>query len=198
MLENIAEDTGMMDQGEIFSFVQKANAPPIAVQSETNDQISTVNVNKRGRGRGRRLFYRNTGENDVNDMHIAPLKIFENQVIPIGRHNLSKSFRPNLSTIRVLSLGTKFIPRWKFEKRNDAFKKVNDTLRRMNNKMYCMETRPGVFEKNPKLKLTSNFMANTQYREIEAFGWRIHDYWEIEAFGWRKHDRISDAIQSMI
>ena len=46
----------------------------------------------RSRGRGRRSFYRNTGENDPYDMSIAPLNLFENQVIPISLHNLSKSF----------------------------------------------------------------------------------------------------------
>jgi len=39
---------------------------------------------------------RQTGENDPYDMSIAPLNIYENQVLPIGIHNLSKSFRPNL------------------------------------------------------------------------------------------------------
>ena len=56
-----------------------------------------------------------------NNMSIAPLNLFENQVIPIGLHNLSKSFRPNISTSRVLSLGTNFIPKWKFEKKNFCF-----------------------------------------------------------------------------
>ena len=63
------------------------------------------------RGRGGRPFVRHTGENDPYDVSIAPLFIYENQVLPIGIHNLSKSFRPNLATIRVLSLGTKFIPK---------------------------------------------------------------------------------------
>ena len=54
-----------------------------------------------------------SGEIDPYDMTIAPLNIYENQVIPVGLHNLSKGFTPNLSTIRVLSLGTKFIPKWK-------------------------------------------------------------------------------------
>ena len=53
----------------------------------------------RGRNRGRRAFFRQTDESDPYDMSIAPLNIYENQVIPIGIHNLSKSFRPNLSTI---------------------------------------------------------------------------------------------------
>jgi len=59
------------------------------------------------RGRG---FYRNQGEIDAYSMHVAPISIFENQVIPMGLHNLSKSFKPNLATTRVFSLGTKFIP----------------------------------------------------------------------------------------
>ena len=68
-------------------------------------------------------FHKNTGENDPYDMSIAPLNLFENQVIPIGLHNLSKSFRPNISTIRILSLGTKLIRKWKFEKRNNTLEK---------------------------------------------------------------------------
>jgi len=35
------------------------------------------------------------------------LNTIEKQVIPVGFHNFSKSFRPNMATIRVLSLGTK-------------------------------------------------------------------------------------------
>lgn len=66
------------------------------------------------RGRGRRPFVRQTGESDPYDMFIAPLNIYKNQVLPIGIHNL---FRPNLATVRVLLLGTKFIPKRKFEKR---------------------------------------------------------------------------------
>ena len=77
-----------------------------------------------------------SGEIDPYDMTIAPLNIYENQVLPVGLHNLSKSFRPNLSTIRVLSLGTKFIPKWKFEKRNNAFMYFKDFLRKMQNKVY--------------------------------------------------------------
>ena len=62
-----------------------------------------------GRGAGR-PNYKPSGMNDPYDLDIVPLNVFENQVIPVGVHNLSKSFRPNMATIRVLSLGTKFIP----------------------------------------------------------------------------------------
>ena len=50
-----------------------------------------------GRGRG---FTRNQGENDAYSMDVAPMNIFENQVIPMGLRNLSKSFKPNLAITR--------------------------------------------------------------------------------------------------
>ena len=65
---------------------------------------------ERGRcGRGSRQFIRNQGEFDAYSMDVAPINIFENQVIPVGLHNLSRSFKPNLTTTRVFSLGTKCI-----------------------------------------------------------------------------------------
>ena len=95
MLERVTEKTGIMKQGEMFSSVQNANIPPLAVQRETNGQPATVNDNTEGRGRRRIPFYRNTSENDPYDISIAPRNIYENQVIPIGLHNLLKRFRPN-------------------------------------------------------------------------------------------------------
>ena len=118
-------------------------------------------------------------------MTIAPLDIYENQVLPVGLHDLSKSFKPNLSTIRVLSLGMKFIPRWKFEKRNNAFLYFKDFLQKMQNKVYFTETKPGFFEKNSKFKVKSNWEANIVRKEVEAFGWRVRD-------------KISEMIESKI
>ena len=145
------------------------------------------NVKGRGsfRGGGGRTSKNRSGETDPYDMTIAPLNIYENQVIPVGLHNLSKSFRPNLSTIRVLSLGTKFIPKWKFEKRNNAFMFYKDFIRRMQNKVYFTETKPGLFEKNPKFKVKNNWEAETISKEVEAFGWKVRD-------------RISEMIESKI
>ena len=116
-------DTGMNGLGQIPE--NTTSAPNILVQASANQEniTSTGNINAqtqaggrgdgRGRNRGRRAFSSQASESDPYDMSIAPLNIYENQVLPIGIHNLSKSFRPNLSTIRVLSLGTKFIPKWK-------------------------------------------------------------------------------------
>ena len=58
---------------------------------------------------------------DCYSMDDAPMHIFENQVIPVRIHNIAKSFKPNLDTIRVLSLGTKFIPKWEKTKTSHTF-----------------------------------------------------------------------------
>ena len=193
ILEGAATNTGELEQGEMIPSVplpSVANvvAPSNQQSSASNIQYETeANVARgrgRSRGRGRRSFYRNTGENDPYDMSIAPLNLFENQVIPIGLHNLSKSFRPKISTVRVLSLGTKFIPKWKFEKRNNAFKNFNDFIRRMHNKIYFTNTKTRNSGKNSKFKLKTKFVANTNYKEVEAFGWKVRD-------------RINDAIEAM-
>ena len=69
-------------------------------------------------------------------MEVATLHIFENQIIPTGLHDVSKSFRPNLATTRAFSLGTKFIPKWKNNKVRKPFSKFEDFRRRMTNKMF--------------------------------------------------------------
>ena len=61
------------------------------------------------------------------------------------------------------------------QKRNNAFKYFNDFIRRMNNKVYFMETKPGAFERNARFKLTSNFEAEIQCKEINSFRWRVRE-----------------------
>ena len=43
----------------------------------------------------------------------------------------------------------------------------------MRNKIYFTEIKSGVFERNAWFNLKSNFTANTQYKEINVFGWRV-------------------------
>ena len=50
-----------------------------------------------------------------------------------------------MATIRVLSLGTKFIPKWRDTNLKFTFKKFKDFKRRLQNKMYFSETTPGTF-----------------------------------------------------
>ena len=53
------------------------------------------------------------------------------------------------------------------------------------NKVYFTETKPGIFEKNPKFKVKTNWEAETINKEVEAFGWRVRD-------------KISEMIESKI
>ena len=135
----------LTETGEIDASVYEYYQTPVQSTEQRGSRLNTRGRFVLGTGenvqrRGRRPFIRNTGENDPCDMSIALMNIHENQVRRIGIHNLSKSLRPNLANIRVLSLGTKFIPKWKFEKRKNAFQYFNDFFRRMNNKVYFTET----------------------------------------------------------
>ena len=116
-LVNVEEVLGLTESGEV-------EEPPVVSGTQPTSNTNTrerFNLGIRGanpsRGKGIRPFVSQTGESDPSDMFIAPMNIYENQVLLIGIHNLSKSFRPNLATIRNLSLGTKLIPKWKFEKK---------------------------------------------------------------------------------
>ena len=50
-----------------------------------------------------------------------------------------------MATILVLSLGSKFIPKWKDANLKFTFKKFEDFKKRLQNKMYFSETAPGTF-----------------------------------------------------
>ena len=108
-------------------------------------------------------------------MDVAPINIFENQVIPMGLHNLSKSFKPNLATTRVFSLGTKFIPVWKTMKIDKPFSKFQDFHRRMANKVFFEETIPGTFVKNKNFHIKGDFWTEERYNEIDCFCYNIRD-----------------------
>ena len=58
----------------------------------------------------------------------------------------------------------------KIQKINKLFQNFDDFRRKMQNKVYFTETKPEVFTKNPQFKLKSNFLAETQYKEIKVFG----------------------------
>jgi len=73
---------------------------------------------------------------DCYGIDVAPMHVFENQVIPVRIHNASKKFKPNLHTIRVLSLGTKFIPKWKKTNTSHTFKWFNEFKNKLNKKFF--------------------------------------------------------------
>ena len=118
----------------------------------------------------------NTKLLDCYNLEVAPMNIFENQIIPVGIHNLSKSFCPNLATIRVLALGTKFIPKWDTTKTGNTFKRFNEFKNQMNAKVYFfVESKPGVFEKNKNKCLKNNFVPPTEYMAVNNFCWNVRD-----------------------
>ena len=82
---------------------------------------------KLGRGGGKPNS-KPPGMNDPYGIDIAPLNVCENQIVPVGEHKLSKSFRPNMATILVLSLGSKFIPKWRDANLKFTFKKFEDKV----------------------------------------------------------------------
>ena len=61
---------------------------------------------------------------------------------------------------------------------------VVDVNRRMHNKVYFTVTKPGIFDKNSKFKFKTNFVAKTNCKEADVFGWKVRD-------------RINDAIEAM-
>ena len=103
----------------------------------------------------------NSKPSDMNDpfgIDIALLNIFENQVVPVGVHSLSKSFKPNMATVRVLSLGTKCIPKWRDANIRQTFRKFRDFNRRMQNRFFFLETSPGSFQLNKQFHLKTCFV----------------------------------------
>jgi hypothetical protein len=143
-------------------------ANPNAVQSAQEQR------QKSGRGDGRPQS-KSPGMNDPYGIDIAPLNIFENQVIPVGVHNLSKSFRPNMATIRVLSLGTKFIPKWGEANIKNVFRKFGDFKRRLQNSLFFVETTPGTYCLNKQFHLKNYFVAKESSKEIDEFCWQLRD-----------------------
>ena len=102
--------------------ISTGQAFPVMQTATTSGQMNFSSGSRGGRFRGRGRGYggrfsrgstKHSGIFDAYCMNSAPLNIFENQVIPTGLHDVSKSFRPNLATTRVFSMGTKFIPVWK-------------------------------------------------------------------------------------
>ena len=61
------------------------------------------------------------------------------------------------------------------KKKSNTFVFFKDFLRRMQNKVSFTEVTPGVYKRDSEFKLNTNFVAYKQYKEINAFGWKIHE-----------------------
>ena len=85
-------------------------------------------------------------------------------------HNLSKIFRPNLATIRVLSLGMKFIPKSNTLKWRNIFSNFGKFRQRMNNKMFFfVENTPGTFIRNKTFRMKNSWSCMQEYYSVDKF-----------------------------
>jgi hypothetical protein len=113
---------------------------------------------------------------DCYGMDVAPLNLFENQVIPVRIHNISKSFSPNLNTIRVLSLGTKFIPKWKKTKTTQTFKWFNDFKNKLNKLVFRFyESKSKIFESTNIFYAKNKSIPLVEYTAVNNFCWNVRD-----------------------
>ena len=80
-----------------------------------------------------------------------------------------------MATTRVLSLGTKFIPKWRDANLKFAFRKFDDFKRRLRNKMYFLETSPGIFCLDKQFHLKNRFVAENTHNEVDVFCWQLRD-----------------------
>ena len=164
------------------TFIKTKNKGKIFFNSanRSNQHQQTQFFKKMGPSNSRRPAFKSGGEVDPYSPDFAPMNIFENQVIPIGIHNLSKIFRPNLATIRVLSLGMKFIPKTESLKWKNVFSNFEDFRRRMNNKMFFfVEKSPGTFVRDKTFRIKSSWNCMEEYNDVNKFCFNVRDRLDI-------------------
>ena len=115
---------------------------------------NTGRENKRGRGNipSRKASKHSTGKSDPCSIHIAPLEIFENQVIPIGLHNISKIILTKSSHYKNFIYA-------KQQKNGTAFKHFEDFSTRLKKNVYFMKSFLGVIEAYKNENIFQNFLS---------------------------------------
>ena len=101
-------------------------------------------------------------------------------MIPVNIHKLSNRFRPKLATMRVLSLGTKFIPKWNQCSRKRTFVDFNDFRRKLNTRAFFVEEKPGLFVQCKEFRVKNYFVPPEEDKDIHSFCWELRD--EIDNF----------------
>ena len=80
-----------------------------------------------------------------------------------------------MATIRVLSLGTKFIPKWSDANLKQTFRKFVDFKRRLQNSMFFVETTPRMSCLNKQFRLKNHHVAKGKFNEMDEFCWQLKD-----------------------
>ena len=142
-LKGAKKRSGKTDQKQS----SKRHRPNTQRQQQSHEQRTSTHRRgnrgrfSRGRGRGHPAhgppsFQQGQTSTDPYSIYKAPMFIFENQVIPIKIHNMSKTFVPNLITTRVLSMGMKFAPTKVSPVWADIFESFKDFHRKLKNKLF--------------------------------------------------------------
>ena len=108
-------------------------------------------------------------ESDAYGIDIAPFSLFESQVMPVYVHNLYKLFRQILATIRVLSLGTKFIPKWNMRNKKKALTEFKNFRRQRNDKAFFMEKLQALLSKIKSFERQNYFIPPVEDTDINSF-----------------------------
>ena len=87
-----------------------------------------------------------------------------------------------MATICVLSVGTKFILKWKKANVNQTVQKIGDFRRRLQNVMFFVENKPGFFCLNKQFSLKSHYEMKETFNEVDEFCWQL----EMESMKWWK------------
>ena len=78
--------------------------------------------------------------------------------------------------IRVLSLGTKFIPKWEKTKTTQTFKWFNDFKNTLNRKVFNFyESKSNVFETNKAFHIKNKSIPLVEYTTVNNFCWNVRD-----------------------
>ena len=81
-----------------------------------------------------------------------------------------------MDTVRVLSLGTKFISKWKKTNTSHTFKWFNEFKNKLNKKVsHFLESKPAVFEKSNLFYIKQKSVPLIEYTAINTFCWNIRD-----------------------
>ena len=124
------------------------------------------------------------------------MNIFENQVILTGIHNLSKTFRPNLATIRVFFFGMIFIPKSESLKWKNMFSNFESFRQRMNNKMFFfVENSPGTFIRDKTFRMKSSWSCMEEYNDVNKLCFNVSRQARRSIPTWNGNEKSTKYVQ---
>ena len=91
-MEPQEEDTSVYTESNLYKFAKQSFSIELSGDVSSDNNLPSGKGSFSKRGNTKPIF-------DCYGMDFAPMNIFENQVIPVGIHNISISFRPNFKML---------------------------------------------------------------------------------------------------